>query len=122
MRDDACCDSGPLEMTRGDNAQFQVYVTKNGAPVNLAGWTLTFTAVANRLYEFTASTSGGQVVVTGPGTAVLTLPQAATNALPNEELAFKYAWVGVDGAGNQTTLTKPPGDLVVLPNLSTTAA
>lgn len=86
-----------LECFRGDTASWTVTVTKNGAPEDLTGASLSFAVRRNWaspvLFERTNAPGGG-IVVTSPatnGVAVITMRRDDTLGLTNQETTLVYS-------------------------------
>lgn len=94
-----------LVMTVGDYRQFQLAVTKLGAPVDLAGVTeLTFTLQRTGGVVVAQWPLGGGVVVSSPtsaGLAVLTVTPAML-AWATADQTLRYSWSLIDAFGNPT--------------------
>jgi hypothetical protein len=94
-----------LEMFRGDDESFDIVVTKDGAPVDLTGAALTFTA-KRRLSDADAaavvqkdSTAGGIAIVdAAQGLARIDIAAGDTATLTSDErLAWDLQVLGADG-------------------------
>jgi hypothetical protein len=95
-----------LNMTWGDFRQWQLAVTKNGAPVDLTAIEeLAFTLQSAGGAVFASFGIGTGVVVQAPasnGLATLTITPAAFASITNGNYSLLYTWSLIDAVGNPT--------------------
>lgn len=111
-------EAGDLWMPRGDSRTLQVTVVLNGAPVDITGCTIVFTAVCGSpAASITGTTADGSVSITnGPGgVAIFSIQPRMTNAFPNVRIPMTFTWILTDLTGTVTTLET--GKLTIIPNL-----
>ncbi|MCC2672245.1 MAG: hypothetical protein K0Q72_4717 [Armatimonadetes bacterium] len=115
-----------LKMTRGDELQLDVTVTKTAAGLtsaqSLAEGTVWITAKrqlgdAAPVFQLNSAGLGGVAVQdAAAGTARVTVPPEATEALPDRETVLYVDLVWVDGDGMPHTFQK--GKLAVYPDVT----
>lgn len=111
-----------LKMVRANTFSFDAAVILNGAPVDITGGTLSFTAKwsvldlqANAVITLTSS-SGILVTDAALGEFTVTIPHSATLSLPFHEVNLPYDIQLLDSLGHYYTVLL--GNLKVVPNIT----
>jgi len=107
-----------LWMPRGDSRVLQVTVLLNGAPVDITGCKLVFTAVCGSpSVSLSGTTEDGSVIITnGPGgVAIFPIQPSMTSSFPNVRIPMTFTWVLTDLTGTVTTVET--GRFTIAPNL-----
>lgn len=113
-----------LTMTRGDTLQFEVTVLQGVVPENLTGGRLVLVAKhdpldANEVFKVSTDMGGADgIALTNPaqGVATVTIPPAATAALPELRTHLVYALKYTSAGGFEATLLR--GKIFVLPEIT----
>ncbi|KKL94072.1 hypothetical protein LCGC14_1868340 [marine sediment metagenome] len=112
-----------LEIVRGDKRDFSITVTQDGAPLDLTGLVLWFTAKRrhtdpDQAAAFQLSSAAGGISITDAvnGKAEMSIQPGDTSKLPASRTVLVWDLQVVDGSGNPCT--PEWGSLTVIPDVT----
>lgn len=104
----------PLAITHGDTLQFDVYITRNNAVVDITGalfWMtakVAFTDADPGVFQLTSPAGGITITDAANGKIHVVIPPTATSSLPYSEVTYTYDIQMKETGGAISTVTGGP--------------